>query len=90
MTHEPRILTDEPPPTVPPEVLRLRPESRRPLVLEGFVPVELADSGPRVLRPTDPLERSERATFEQAGDLMPPPLGDGTINWADRDSLFGD
>jgi hypothetical protein len=60
-------------------VARLRPEGRRrPGVLEGFVPVELVDRGPRVLRPTD------------APPLPPPPVVEPVESWADRETLFGE
>lgn len=60
-------------------VTRLRPEpGRRPGVLEGFVPVELVDRGPRVLRPSD------------GAPVPPPPVVEAVESWADRETLFGE
>ena len=62
----------------PPEsaaVRRLRPRSG---VLEGFVPVELADATPRALLPTDPAP------------APPPAVIEAIESWTDRETLFGD
>lgn len=83
-----RALTEAPSPRpIPAAVARLRPASR-PGVLEGFVPVELAEHGPRILQPTNPAERRPAAQAPQP-EVMPPAI-DTVESWADRDSLFGE
>jgi len=90
---------------IPVAVARLR-STQRPGILEGFVPLELADGGPRILRPAESGERA-RATDRRtspgrpgaidqphAGSAAPQTGGSQpTIDaeaWAERDSLFGD
>ena len=79
---------------VPAAVARLRPESRstRPGILEGFVPLELADRGPRILQPTSLTKPAHRdpASPPDAAPVSPPPVSEPAEAWADRDSLFGD
>jgi hypothetical protein len=65
-------------------VHRLRPagtiaveRAPRPGIVEGFVPVELADHGPRALQATDPAP-------------PPPPVIEAFDSWPDRETLFGD
>jgi hypothetical protein len=76
------------PETVPLAVARLRPASR-PGILEGFVPLELADRGPRVLQAT---ERSNRPAVppDPPAEAPSPAVIESVESWADRDSLFGD
>jgi hypothetical protein len=85
-TESPRTMTSEwatpaqatRDPESPPEsaaVRRLRPRSG---VLEGFVPVELANAAPRALLPTDPAPAPLPAVIE------------ASESWTDRETLFGD
>jgi hypothetical protein len=80
-TSTARTVGEAPVEIIPAAVLRLRP-APRPGVLEGFVPVELADQARRVPAPTN-----------QTDAAAPPPsraIVDPLISWAERDSLFGD
>lgn len=72
---------------IPPAVARLRPVPR-PGILEGFVPLELANGGPRVLQATDRAE--QRAPAVPAQPELPVPAVEAAEAWAERDSLFGE
>jgi hypothetical protein len=99
---DPRTANTMDGPPVPVAVDRLRPASRvRPGILEGFVPLELADGGPRILRaaesPRSPGDHGRNAAGPADGaglplvpPLVPPVVPDPIEGWAERDSLFGD
>jgi hypothetical protein len=59
------------------------PRRRSPGVLEGFVPVELVDRGPRQLQPFD----RPRTTPPPA---PPPAVIEAAESWVDRETLFGE
>jgi hypothetical protein len=84
-------------PPVPVAVARLRPAERTG-AMEGFVPVELADRGLRILHPTsrDGMPQVSTASpgsseppIRQRDAEMSPAVLDAD-GWADRDSLFGE
>jgi hypothetical protein len=63
-----------------PAVARLRPEPlARPGIVEGFVPIEHVERGPRTLRATD-----------HRPVVPPPEVIDAVDSWAGRETLFGD
>ncbi len=62
-----------------PAVLRLRGrDASRRGILEGFVPIELVDRGPRTLQPAEHQP------------VPPPRVIEAVESWTDRETLFGD
>jgi hypothetical protein len=59
-------------------------------MLEGWVPVELADRGPRVLQPSDRASDRSNRGLPPTPDVPPPAVIESAEAWAERDSLFGD
>ena len=72
---------------IPAAVARLR-LAARPGILEGFVPVELVDRGPRILQPA--ADAPEARGPERPREAELPAAIIEPEAWADRDSLFGD